>query len=232
MMSKRANQGQRLRRLRAESLESRQLLHGGGFGGAGVLEAGVAVLFEQLDGNSDGQLAADEMSEAAWGRLSAADTDQGGTVSQAELLGYVKSLIADRVDQLPHSEGHHHEGGGGPHGRPHAGGDHQPLTIAEKVDKLFEADANDNGLTADEVSKRTWSCLSQADADGDGTVTRDELRAYLEAKENGGTDDDGDNTDTGDTGDTTGQQQVQVVAAQPARVAHQVHAPRSFGRRR
>jgi hypothetical protein len=46
-------------------------------------------------------------------------------------------------------------------------------------DKLLEAfDANDDSeLTEDEVPERVWMRLSHADADDDGSVTRDEFDA-------------------------------------------------------
>lgn len=57
--------------------------------------------------------------------------------------------------------------GGGRGGRP-------------SFDRLLEAfDANgDESLQEDEVPARVWSRLSQADADGDGAVTRKEFNSY------------------------------------------------------
>ena len=59
-------------------------------------------------------------------------------------------------------------------------------SMTERLDRLYESDADGNGLTADEVSDRQWERLSAADgADGteaDGVVTRAELEAYAEAK--------------------------------------------------
>lgn len=57
--------------------------------------------------------------------------------------------------------------GGGRGGRP-------------SFDRLLEAfDANgDETLEEDEVPARVWSRLSQADADGDGAVTRKEFNSY------------------------------------------------------
>jgi len=47
-------------------------------------------------------------------------------------------------------------------------------------DRLLDAfDANDDEVLAkDEVPSRVWERLSQADADGDGSVTREEFDSY------------------------------------------------------
>ncbi len=86
--------------------------------------------------------------------------------------------------------------------------------LTAKIDRLFEADEDGNGLTENEVSERKWRRLSQADADGDGTVTQDELRSYIEEKSNA---DEGDGEATAATQNT---------------LARRVVAFRSFGRRR
>ena len=81
------------RRLRCEPLESRQLLHGGGFAGASV-EDRVEGLFEKLDGDTDGQLSAAEVSEGIWSRLSEADADESGDVSQDELVTHIEAQLS------------------------------------------------------------------------------------------------------------------------------------------
>ncbi len=50
--------------------------------------------------------------------------------------------------------------------------------------KLFaKFDANKDGsLTADEVPEKAWARLSKADADGNGAVTRAEIRAACKKK--------------------------------------------------
>ena len=62
------------------------------------------------------------------------------------------------------------QGPGGPGGR----------GSSPSFDKLLDAfDANDDGaLEEDEVPARVWARLSQADANGDGVVTRAEFDAY------------------------------------------------------
>lgn len=81
-----------------------------------------------------------------------------------KLLGGLVAIVAimasvdDAAAQVP---------GGGRGGRP-------------SFDRLLDAfDANaDKALTEDEVPGRVWARLSQADADGDGAVTREEFDSY------------------------------------------------------
>lgn len=47
-------------------------------------------LLEHADKNKDGKLTKDELPEPFWKHLSAADTDQDGTVSKTELEGHIK----------------------------------------------------------------------------------------------------------------------------------------------
>ena len=56
-------------------------------------------------------------------------------------------------------------------------------TIEERLERVFEADADANGLSAGEVSERQWERLSAADVNEDGTVSREELTTHLETKE-------------------------------------------------
>jgi len=63
-------------------------------------------------------------------------------------------------------EGGGRDGGkGGKRKRPHAG------KLFEKFDKN-----KDGSLTSDEVPEKAWARISKADADGDGAVTKAELR--------------------------------------------------------
>ena len=43
-----------------------------------------------MDRNRDGKLSKDELPEAAWSRLSAADADKDGFISKAELEDFMK----------------------------------------------------------------------------------------------------------------------------------------------
>ena len=175
-----------MRRLRGEKLEIRQLLHGGGFGGGDPPSADdiAANIVEKLDENGDGQLAADEVSDRAWDRLSpSADTDESGGISQEELAAHVEAKLADRVHRsggFRNHRGGFGRGGGFRHRGQFGGG--ESATIEDRVDRLFSSkDANEDGVLAeDEVSERAWDRLSRADADGGGGVSQEELAAHVE----------------------------------------------------
>ena len=67
----------RQRKLRAESLESRQLLHGGGFGAEMSMEDRIAAVFDRLDTNDDGvalvsEEGGDEIADRIWEKISEA----------------------------------------------------------------------------------------------------------------------------------------------------------------
>ena len=77
------------RALRAESLESRQLLHGGALAGGGeppTTEERATEIVSRFDANEDMELSQAEVSERLWSRLSEADGDESATVSIAELI--------------------------------------------------------------------------------------------------------------------------------------------------
>ncbi len=167
------------RRLQAESLENRQLLHGGGFGGILTLEDWVQAAFQRLDSNADGQLASDEVPADAWTKLSGADTNTDGGISSDELLTLLQDAMSPAGPQSGHFEGHRHRGSG--HGERHEGKNAE-LTVAERVDKLFEIAGDDELLSESEVSACVWTRIADADADGNGLISKDELTSQLEAE--------------------------------------------------
>ena len=143
------------RKLRSESLESRQLLHGGALVGEPPSAPDIAEsVFTRLNTNDDTVLTADDgIAGRVLERLADADTDGNG-ISQAELTSHIETRIAER------SARH-----------------------AERFDAAFERlDKNDDGsVTADEVSNRRWERISEA-AGNDDAVTQDELSEHLEVK--------------------------------------------------
>ena len=157
------------RKLGTESLESRQLLHGGALaaGGAPPTTAErVEAAFSRLDTNEDAVLTAeDDISARLWERLSQADTDGNG-VSAEELVDHLEARAEEREQR-----------GRGRDMRP------EPPSQAERLDRLYAArDADENGLlTEEEVSERTWERISAADTNEDG-VSQEELTEYLEAQ--------------------------------------------------
>lgn len=167
------------RKLRAESLESRQMLHGGAMAGGAMAEAAeppttaerVETVFVANDANEDSLLSQDEVSERLWNRISDADANGDDAISTDELTAHIDARAADRV-----------ESGNGARGRAgnHERGENR-LTNAERLDDFFaDNDANEDGvLTADEVSERAWERLSTADLDDNG-VSIDEVLAQQE----------------------------------------------------
>ena len=63
--------------------------------------------FEKLDANHDGALTKDEVGEQRWARLSVADADKNGSVTQAE----IKTAVAAGILKFPH-QGWGHRGHG------------------------------------------------------------------------------------------------------------------------
>ena len=103
-----------------------------------------------MDKNSDGALTADEVGTERWEHLKVADADNSGSVTAPE----IEQAFASGKLKFP---GHGHRGGG---------------------KRVFELDTNHDGaLTAAEVGTEKWSHISTADADHDGRVTKDELKA-------------------------------------------------------
>ena len=155
----------RPRRLWAETLEQRQMLHGGGMN----------ALLQRIDANDDGVLVADEVSEAVWEKLSAADADGNGRLTQSELQDFAEMRRAERMEQRAGMIQRMHRG----HRRL------QPRMVdkaspEDRIDQLFESAGDDGLLSADEVSPKSWARISQADGDGDELISRDELTQHLE----------------------------------------------------
>lgn len=140
------------------TLEEFKATHnGGGQGGPGGREgqAGPAALFAKLDLNQDGVLTAEEVPGKFWELLSKADADADGKLT-AEELGATK--------------GAGREGREGREGRQGQPGD--PTALFKEFDKN-----EDGALTQDEVPEMFWERMSKADADGDGRITLEEMKA-------------------------------------------------------
>ena len=172
------------RKLRAETLETRQLLHGGAFM-SGDPTAMAEAAFARLNTNEDAVITADDgISERLLERLAEADTDGEEGISQAELTAQFEAKIAERAEAS--------ESRGNFRGRFRGRGGMGPArqvarqSPSDRLDSLFENDADGNGLTADEVSERIWERISAADTDSEEggvvSVSREELETYIEAK--------------------------------------------------
>jgi Ca2+-binding EF-hand superfamily protein len=123
--------------------------------------------FARKDTNKDGALTPDEIGKRMWRHLGAADADKDGRLTQNELDEAFKN------GALRHHKGRGH----GKRGHRMHGGPPSP-------EKLFEhLDRNGNGtieLAELPEHKREW--LATADANDDGTITREEVLAHAEAK--------------------------------------------------
>ncbi len=181
--------------------------------------------FVRFDKNDDEKLAKDEVPDGLWSRLSKADRDGDGQVSKEEL----KSAFAkwkerwatkkergdkcrDRPDRGGRGAGNRRERRGpgrGPGGQPW-----QP----PKVDQVFSRlDGNKDGqLGEDEVPAAIWQHMQKADQDGDGKVSKEELKqARKRLRRNASGQDrepDGADATSRRPADATGQQRQEADA--------------------
>ena len=159
----------RQRRLATESLESRQLLHGGSLGlfGPPTIDEHVEAVFERYDETGDGVLNADDgLSDRVQDRLADADADGDGSVSTEELTTHLET---SRVSSLLGLEG------GSSHRR--LGGD-----SANRIEAAIDVvdDDGEDDIDQSEVSSELWEQLAAADTDGDASLTADELTVMVE----------------------------------------------------
>jgi len=109
--------------------------------------------FDRLDEDGDGAISQEEAGER-WERLGKLDQDSDGSVSKGELA----RGMANRP--------------GGPGGRGGPGGQRNPEQLFSRMDK-----DGDGELIETEVPAQFWEKLSRADADGSGSISKDELTA-------------------------------------------------------
>jgi Ca2+-binding EF-hand superfamily protein len=133
--------------------------HRGGRGGHKDPEERANMLLAKFDADSDGALSRDEVHEGPLAhKFAEADADSDGKLSRDEL----KAL----------------KGRGGKHG-------HGPKDPAERAAMMMaKLDVNsDNALTADEVAghHKLAEKFAEADGNGDGKLTREELVAFKQA---------------------------------------------------
>ncbi|MEO2014770.1 MAG: hypothetical protein ABGZ53_10405, partial [Fuerstiella sp.] len=165
-MAHKSRRNRRLRNVSVEELEYRTMLSAAaGHDFADPNEPGRAenerrvqkpnpgIAFARLDANHDGQLVPEELSEGAWGKLSRVDANHDWAVTMEEIRA--ARMEDERRVQKP---------------KPGAAFNH--------------LDTSDDGrLTPDEVTPIAWMKLSRADANEDGAVTLQELRAAREEHE-------------------------------------------------
>jgi Ca2+-binding EF-hand superfamily protein len=105
--------------------------------------------------------------------FTAIDADGDGVITKAELrkaIVALKKLDADKDGNITLAEA---SPMGGPVGDP-----------AQFVDRIMQHDKDGNGLTPDEVPAPMQPMLQNADQNGDGVITRDELAANMEKMRN------------------------------------------------
>lgn len=157
--------------------------------------------FVRFDDNEDGVLSADEVPEALFDRLLAADADEDGAVSADEFEAYRSQhqksdlfarfdanedgfLTEDEVSELLWEKllvGDADEDGA------ISPSELESIAIEHhRRDPFAMFDVNDdNVLTDDEVPEQLWEKLSQADADEDGVVTAEEFAAAKADRDEG-----------------------------------------------
>ena len=154
------------RNLAAESLENRQLLHGGGIGEASVADR-VEGVFGRYDANEDGVLNADdELSERVTERLAEVDGDADGSVTVAELTTYYETNIVSRLLGVGDATGRRGLG----------------ASVEDRIARAIEVvdDDGEGDIDQAEVSESLWTSLAEADLDGDLSLSAEELTPFVE----------------------------------------------------
>lgn len=165
--------------------------------------------FDHLDGNGDGQLTKDELSDVHWRRISESDSDATGGVTRDEVKAarpsehmlallpteakpYFESLDADQDgllsedevaeklwDQIGDADGN--EDGLVSLDELQEMREQRNLQDKQHRDIFGRFDENDDGLlTEDEVHNRIWDKINQADSNADSAISVDELHRLWE----------------------------------------------------
>ncbi|MFT4559556.1 MAG: Ca2+-binding EF-hand superfamily protein [Planctomycetaceae bacterium] len=124
---------------------------------------GATGLFGIFDSDDDGTLAESEVPGPVWDRLSAADANEDGSVTQDEVTAFQSARGNGAGDKQAKADGR-------PAGRPQG----PPWAPARAMFQRFDED-RDGALVEDEVPGLAWLYLSRADVDKDGSVTQEEV---------------------------------------------------------
>ncbi|HSQ62271.1 MAG TPA: hypothetical protein VLM85_03625 [Polyangiaceae bacterium] len=126
-----------------------------------------AAKFAKSDKNGDGALDATEVSPERWARIQVADANKDGKVTKAELEQ------ARATGLLPRGKHHGKRGGFGSEHR-----QFDPQAMIQRFDKN-----GDGVLQASEVPERMRGFFDKADANKDGSLTKDEILQFRAARE-------------------------------------------------
>ncbi|MET0795456.1 MAG: hypothetical protein ABW061_28315 [Polyangiaceae bacterium] len=130
-----------------------------------------AELVKRFDKNGDGQLQVTELPEHLAQFLSKADTNGDGVITTDELKAGEEKMRAEHLAKVDTD----HDGKVSPEERKAA----FEKFAEERFTKLDKN--NDGALSKDEVGDKRWEHLSVADADKNGSVTKDEIKAAVAA---------------------------------------------------
>lgn len=128
-----------------------------------------AELVKRFDKNGDGQLQLAELPEKMQGFIGKADTNNDGVLTVDELKAGQEKMRAEHLAKIDTD----HDG---------KVSDEERKAAFEKFaqERFTKADKNNDGaLTKDEVGDKRWEHLSVADADKNGSVTQDEIKAAV-----------------------------------------------------
>ena len=127
------------------------LAHGGG-----------AKFFERLDGDGDGRITQQEMLSQKLAWFDEADTNKDGALTPEERKAAFESFKKQHPEQAcPHGPGHH---GRGPRGK------------ADDTRRSEHPKRMQQTWKRSEVAAHVAERFAKADANGDGVLTRDEMR--------------------------------------------------------
>jgi hypothetical protein len=130
-----------------------------------------AELVKRFDKNGDGQLQVAELPEHMQKFMGKADTNGDGVITVDELKAGEEKMRAEHLAKVDTD----HDGKVSPEERKAAFQKFAEERFA-KMDKN-----NDGALSKDEVGDKRWEHLSVADADKNGSVTKDEIKAAVAA---------------------------------------------------
>ena len=130
-----------------------------------------AEMVKRFDKNADGKLQVSELPEKMQAFMGKADTDADGVITVEELKAGEEKFRAEHLAKVDTD----HDGKVSPEERKAAFEKFAEEHFA-KMDKN-----NDGALSKDEIGDKRWERLSVADADKNGSVTREEIKTAVAA---------------------------------------------------